>query len=44
MDLVVYGCMLSCSGWTRFLQGLHFDQRLEFEEGDVGLAGGNFWS
>lgn len=30
----------STQRWTRFLQGLHFDQRLEFEEGDVGLAGG----
>lgn len=30
----------STQRWTRFLQGLHFDQCLEFEEGDVGLAGG----
>ena len=26
-------------GWARFLQSLKLDQRLEFEEGDVGIAG-----
>lgn len=26
--------------WKRFIAGLHFDQRLEFDEGDVGMAGG----
>merc|ERR1711920_1189267 len=26
--------------WFRFIEGLGFDQRIEFNEGDVGLAGG----
>jgi len=26
--------------WNRFVDGLKFDERLEFNEGDVGLAGG----
>ncbi|CAJ1404467.1 unnamed protein product [Effrenium voratum] len=31
---------VSHSRWARFLQSLHLDERLEFNEGDVGLAGG----
>merc|ERR1719277_1948665 len=26
--------------WNRFVEGLNLDQRIEFNEGDVGLAGG----
>ena len=26
-------------GWKRFLASLRFDERLEFNEGDIGLAG-----
>merc|ERR1712151_541515 len=26
--------------WFRFVEGLNFEQRFEFNEGDVGLAGG----
>jgi hemoglobin-like flavoprotein len=26
--------------WTKFVTGLRFDERLEFNEGDIGLAGG----
>ena len=31
------GCTLS--GWNRFLMSLNFDKPLEFNEGDIGLAG-----
>eukprot|EP00439_Symbiodinium_sp_Y106_P036889 s1403_g4.t1 len=31
---------MSNKSWTRFLESLHFDERLEFNEGDVGVAGG----
>ena len=27
------------SGWNRFLMSLNFDKPLEFNEGDIGLAG-----
>jgi len=30
----------SCEGWNRFLGSLCFEQPLEFNEGDIGLAGG----
>ena len=30
----------SCEGWNRFLSSLGFEQPLEFNEGDIGLAGG----
>jgi len=31
---------LSARRWARFLSGLRLDERLEFNEGDIGLAGG----
>jgi len=31
---------VSKTRWQRFVHSLHLDQRLEFNEGDVGLAGG----
>lgn len=31
---------ISAKRWARFLQGMKFDERLEFNEGDVGLPGG----
>jgi len=31
---------ISRKRWNGFLQSLNFDQRLEFNEGDIGLAGG----
>merc|ERR1712187_272831 len=31
---------VSAKNWAGFLNGLKLDQRLEFNEGDVGLAGG----
>merc|ERR1719343_1704719 len=31
---------VSAKSWASFLNGLKLDQRLEFNEGDVGLAGG----
>merc|ERR1712187_138962 len=31
---------VTAKNWARFLNGLKLDQRLEFNEGDVGLAGG----
>merc|ERR1719277_2114246 len=31
---------VSAKNWAAFLNGLKLDQRLEFNEGDVGLAGG----
>merc|ERR1711953_1189026 len=31
---------VSAKNWQSFLNGLKLDQRLEFNEGDVGLAGG----
>merc|ERR1719230_2022293 len=31
---------VSAKNWTSFQNGLKLDQRLEFNEGDVGLAGG----
>merc|ERR1711988_1230603 len=31
---------VSAKNWANFLNGLKLDQRLEFNEGDVGLAGG----
>merc|ERR1719393_871790 len=31
---------VSPKSWASFLNGLKLDQRLEFNEGDVGLAGG----
>ena len=33
---------LASQGWKRFLASLRFDERLEFNEGDIGLAGRNF--
>ena len=31
---------LSAKRWANFLSGLRLDERLEFNEGDIGLAGG----
>lgn len=31
---------IRAKNWNRFLEGLGFEERLEFNEGDVGLAGG----
>ncbi|CAK0807291.1 unnamed protein product [Prorocentrum cordatum] len=31
---------VSMTKWTRFVEGLGFDEKLEFNEGDVGLPGG----
>merc|ERR1719376_1306152 len=31
---------LSAKRWARFLSGLRLDERMEFNEGDIGLAGG----
>merc|ERR1719436_1536938 len=31
---------VSAKNWTKFLNGMKLDERLEFNEGDVGLAGG----
>lgn len=31
---------ISAKRWARFLQGMKFEERLEFNEGDVGLPGG----
>ncbi|CAJ1430400.1 unnamed protein product [Effrenium voratum] len=28
------------NGWAQFLQSLRLDEKLEFNEGDIGLAGG----
>ncbi len=31
---------ISAKRWARFLSRLVFDERMEFNEGDIGLAGG----
>ena len=31
---------MSSKRWTKFLESLCFDEKLEFNEGDVGVAGG----
>jgi len=40
--LLIVEVMRSCrtSKWQKFLETLHFDQRIEFDEGDLGLHGG----
>mmetsp|Transcript_55859 Transcript_55859/g.102400 ORF Transcript_55859/g.102400 Transcript_55859/m.102400 type:complete len:1124 (-) Transcript_55859:82-3453(-) len=39
---VIAETMTTCSReqWEKFVQGLNFDERLEFNEGDVGISGG----
>jgi len=39
---IIVDTMTSCppNRWNRFVAGLRFEQLLEFDEGDVGLAGG----